>query len=108
MDSVPLLRRHPTYIVLQICSVDTGVFPGTDLPNCTFLAPDIETCQSKGKIVTMSLGGATGNIEFSSDAQAEQFGDTIWNLFLGGKNNTRQFGSAVLDGCVGLLSHVSR
>ncbi|KAG6879349.1 hypothetical protein C0992_003393 [Termitomyces sp. T32_za158] len=75
-----------------------GAFPGTALPNCQFLAQDIKTCQQKGKIITLSLGGATGSTSFSSDSQAEQFADTIWNLFLGGSSSTRPFGTAVLDG----------
>lgn len=62
------------------------------------MASDIETCQAAGKIVTISLGGASGAATFSSDAQAETFADTIWNLFLGGSNSSRPFGSAVLDG----------
>ena len=49
----------------------------------------------------LSLGGAdTENIKFSSESQAEQFAETIWNLFLGGESNTRPFGDAILDGCV--------
>ncbi|KAL0063817.1 Chitinase 2 [Marasmius tenuissimus] len=59
-------------------------------------------CQDKGKIVTLSLGGDTANnpgpVTFSSDAQAEQFADTVWNLFLGGSSTSRPFGNAVLDG----------
>ena len=76
------------------------MFSGTDLPDCSFIASDIETCQSKGKIVTISLGGATGAASFTSADQASAFGDTIWNLFLGGTRSTRPFGSAVLDGYV--------
>jgi len=68
------------------------------LPNCSFLASDIQSCQAKGKIVTISIGGATGAVGLTSDAQAKQFADTIWNLFLGGSNDTRPFGSAILDG----------
>ena len=29
------------------------------------------------------MGGATGSASFTSDAQAESFADTVWNLFLG-------------------------
>ena len=86
---------------LQICNpTDNATFPGTNLPICTSVGTDIQTCQSKGKIVTLSLGGATGSVGFSSDSQAETFADTIWNLFLGGSSSTRPFGNAVLDGCV--------
>ncbi|KAM5543936.1 hypothetical protein V8D89_002553 [Ganoderma adspersum] len=89
----------PSLDLANVCNVvDSGVFPGTNLPNCTFLAEDIKTCQSKGKIVTLSLGGATGAAGFSSADQASAFGDTIWNVFLGGKNDTRPFGDAELDG----------
>ncbi len=85
----------------QTCnpSDDTN-FPGTELPNCQFLASSIQACQAKGKIITISLGGATGAASFSSAAQATAFGDTIWNLFLGGSSSTRPFGAAVLDGYV--------
>lgn len=85
-------------IKLQICSSNTGVFSGTNLANCQFLASDIKACQAKGKIITLSLGGATGAATFSSDAQAQTFADTVWNLFLGGSSSTRPFGDAVLDG----------
>ncbi|KAA1476280.1 glycoside hydrolase [Dentipellis sp. KUC8613] len=77
---------------------DDPVFPGTALANCGFMASQIEACQAKGKIVTLSLGGATGQVGFSSDATAKSFADTIWNMFLGGSSSTRPFGSAVLDG----------
>ena len=66
--------------------------------NCSFLAQDIKTCQAAGKIITLSLGGATGQIGFSSDSQAQSFATQIWNLFLGGKSATRPFGDVVLDG----------
>jgi chitinase len=48
--------------------------------------------------VTISIGGAYGDVGFVSNSQAEEFADTIWNLFLGGSNSTRPFGSAILDG----------
>ncbi|EJF62645.1 glycoside hydrolase [Dichomitus squalens LYAD-421 SS1] len=89
----------PSIDLANICSTATNpLFPGTNLPDCSFIASDIETCQSKGKIVTISLGGATGGAGFTSASQASAFGDTIWNLFLGGTSSTRPFGSAVLDG----------
>ncbi|GJF00072.1 glycoside hydrolase family 18 protein [Phanerochaete sordida] len=89
----------PSIDLANTCNVnDDAVFAGSQLPNCQFLASAIQTCQSKGKIVTISLGGATGAAGFTSDAQASQFANTIWNLFLGGSSSTRPFGSAVLDG----------
>jgi chitinase len=69
---------------MQSCNdVDNSTFPGTDLPNCQSLASSIQSCQAKGKIVTLSLGGATGANGFTSDAQAQSFADQIWNIFLG-------------------------
>ncbi|OJA13755.1 hypothetical protein AZE42_01538 [Rhizopogon vesiculosus] len=70
----------------------------TNLPNCSFLASDIEACQAAGKIVTISLGGATGSNGFTNDTQAAAYAQIIWNLFLGGTSSTRPFGSAILDG----------
>lgn len=61
------------YILSKICSVNSGVFPGTSLPNCQFLASDISACQAKGKIITLSLGGATGLASFTSDDDATAF-----------------------------------
>ena len=76
----------------------TGKFPGTSLANCHGLAADIKACQAKGKLVTLSLGGAGGSVSFTGDAQAQAFAKTVWNLFLGGSSSTRPFGDAVLDG----------
>lgn len=78
---------------------DDPDFPGTDLANCqAAMESDIKFCQSKGKAITLSLGGATGQIGFSSDSQAQTFATQIWNLFLGGSSSTRPFGTAILDG----------
>ncbi|KAH9949899.1 glycoside hydrolase superfamily [Amylocystis lapponica] len=90
---------EPSIDLANSCSnADDPVFAGTELANCQFLASDIETCQSAGKIVTISIGGGTGSVGFSNASQAESFANTIWNLFLGGSSSTRPFGSAVLDG----------
>lgn len=89
----------PSINLANTCNTaDDPVFPGTNLPNCSFLASSIETCQAAGKIVTMSLGGATGSNGFANDSQAAAYAQTIWDLFLGGSSSTRPFGSAVLDG----------
>lgn len=62
------------------------------------MASQIEACQAKGKIVTLSLGGATGQVGFSDASAAESLAKRVWNEFLGGSSSTRPFGSAVLDG----------
>ena len=55
--------------------------------------------------MTISLGGDGASNLFSSDSQASQFADKLWNLFLGGASDTRPFGNVVLDGYVPLLIH---
>lgn len=59
-------------------NVDNATFAGSELPNCTTLAPNIEACQAKGKVVTISLGGAGGGVGFSSDAEATSFADQVF------------------------------
>ncbi|KAJ7244644.1 glycoside hydrolase, partial [Mycena haematopus] len=96
-----ILLYHLLIFFRQICGPSTGVFPGTNLANCQFLASQITACQAAGKLVTISLGkrgGQTNSATFSSDAQGTAFANTIWDLFLGGSSSTRPFGSAVLDG----------
>ncbi|SAM09529.1 hypothetical protein [Absidia glauca] len=89
----------PTINLANICNnVDNGTFPGTSLANCSAISDDIQYCQSQGKAVTLSLGGATGGAGFQSNDQASTFADTVWDLFLGGSSSTRPFGEAVLDG----------
>ena len=77
---------------------DGTVFEGTGLLQCPTIAEDIVTCQNKGKIVLLSMGGASGTYGFSSTTEGTEFADTLWNLFLGGTSETRPFGDAVLDG----------
>ncbi|KJA26015.1 glycoside hydrolase family 18 protein [Hypholoma sublateritium FD-334 SS-4] len=106
IDAIPLAFLYiffgaggmPVIDFANICSTGGNNFPGTDLADCSFMASDIEQCQAKGKIVTLSLGGATAKVGFSSSSQASDFAHTIWNLFLGGSSSMRPFGSAVLDG----------
>ncbi len=66
------------------------------------LASKIAQCQQQGKKVMLSLGGSVGDLSMSSDSQAVQVANTLWNLFLGGTNTTlaplRPYGSVVLDG----------
>ncbi|KAF8552320.1 glycoside hydrolase family 18 protein [Imleria badia] len=89
----------PTINLANTCStVDDPLFPGTNLPNCNFLTAGIETCQSAGKIVTLSIGGATGGVGFTSDSEGQAYAQVIWDVFLGGSSSTRPFGMAVLDG----------
>jgi len=89
----------PSLNLANTCNpTDNTTFSGSSLPDCSTLASGIKACQAKGKIVTISLGGATGAIGFTSDSQASDFADQVWNLFLGGSSKSRPFGDAVLDG----------
>ncbi len=64
----------------------------------------IRQCQANGKKILLSLGGATAEFEITDDNLAEELAQTLWNLFLGGTNNSttnglRPFGvDVVLDG----------
>ncbi|KAI5966699.1 CHT1 [Candida pseudojiufengensis] len=71
---------------------------GDGLLHCSQIAQDIKSCQSQGKIILLSLGGATGNYGFSSDQQASSFATTLWNKFGGGSDNERPFDDAIVDG----------
>ncbi|KAI5950715.1 CHT1 [Candida jiufengensis] len=71
---------------------------GDGLLHCSQIAQDIKSCQNQGKIILLSLGGATGNYGFTSDSQAETFATTLWNKFGGGSDNERPFDDAIVDG----------
>lgn len=74
------------------------------LINCTALGPIITECQRIGKPILLSMGGSTGQSNFSSAEQAKEFASTIWALFGADTKNTttnpiRPFGTnVVLDG----------
>ncbi|KAK9472735.1 endochitinase [Dipodascopsis tothii] len=83
---------------LNFASACTATFPGTSLLECAEIANDIATCQSLGKIVLLSLGGASGSYSLADDTQAAAFADTLWDLFLDGDSDTRPFGTTKIDG----------
>jgi chitinase len=68
------------------------------LLRCEEIEADIAACHAAGKKVVLSMGGASGAYGFSSDAEAEAFADTVWDMFLGGDGALRPFGDATLDG----------
>ena len=75
----------------------------TGLLSCPDLAIDIQNCQSAGKKVLLSLGGADSVTAFTSDYQASTFASQLTSLFAGGSDNSlsalRPFGTDVtLDG----------
>lgn len=77
--------------------VQSAQAPG--LMDCTALATEIAGCQQTGKKVLVSLGGYIANSSFTSDDEAEQFAQTLWNLFGAGTGDDpalRPFGSGVV------------
>eukprot|EP01105_Mastigella_eilhardi_P028231 TRINITY_DN9177_c0_g1_i1.p1 TRINITY_DN9177_c0_g1~~TRINITY_DN9177_c0_g1_i1.p1 ORF type:complete len:461 (-),score=107.84 TRINITY_DN9177_c0_g1_i1:71-1453(-) len=70
----------------------------TGLIHCPSIAADINYCQSKGKVIMLSLGGGVGTYQFASAAEATSFAGTIWNMFLGGSSSHRPFDATVLEG----------
>lgn len=73
----------------------------TGMLQCGQMATDIATCQSSGKKVLLSLGGATAQTAFTGDAQAKSFASTLWDLFGAGTGldaGLRPFGNTKIDG----------
>jgi chitinase len=71
------------------------------LQDCTDLAPEIVSCQQLGKPVLVSLGGYYSNVTFTSDNEAIQLAQNLWDLFGAGNGldtSLRPFGSIVVDG----------
>ncbi|KAJ2758672.1 Chitinase 2 [Coemansia sp. BCRC 34490] len=83
---------------LDLSGTCKSTFPGSSLLHCPDVAKDIKYCQSQGKAVLLSMGGAAGAYGFSSDADASKYADTVWDMFLGGSAAQRPFDDAVLDG----------
>ncbi|XP_008791482.1 hevamine-A-like [Phoenix dactylifera] len=65
---------------------------------CTSLTSDIQSCQSQGVKVFLSLGGASGSYSLSSTDDAQNVAQYLWDNFLGGSSSSRPLGAAVLDG----------
>jgi len=67
---------------LQTCnSTGSATFSDITVLDYSSLAPDIISCQAKGKIVTMSLRGVSGSVGVQPGAQATTFAQTI-DMFL--------------------------
>ncbi|KAE8342798.1 hypothetical protein BDV24DRAFT_129766 [Aspergillus arachidicola] len=76
-------------------------FPGTQLLDCPQIAEDIKECQSLGRTILLSIGGATYNEGgFSSEAAATAGAKMIWETFgpVSNASVKRPFGDAVVDG----------
>ncbi|EPE29459.1 (Trans)glycosidase [Glarea lozoyensis ATCC 20868] len=86
--------NKPTY--------DFGLGCSDTVPSaCTKLAADINKCQrAYGKKILIAIGGATGRVTFSNDAEARAFGNAVWDTFgtVSAKKVGRPFGNVVVDG----------
>ncbi|KAJ2615668.1 Chitinase 2, partial [Coemansia sp. RSA 1365] len=85
-------------ILLNFANACETTFDGSSLLHCPNMAEDIKYCQSQGKAVVLSMGGASGAYGFGSESDGTQFADTVWNMFLKGNSTQRPFDDAVLDG----------
>ncbi|KAJ2357000.1 Chitinase 2 [Coemansia erecta] len=85
-------------LLLNFANACETTFEGSTLLHCPNIAKDIKYCQSQGKAVILSMGGAAGSYGFSGDSDAIAFADTVWDTFFKGKADQRPFDDAVLDG----------
>ncbi|KAM3563664.1 hypothetical protein MY1884_001133 [Beauveria asiatica] len=116
-DSLPLMDvcNDATYDIVNLAFLayfnKAGGYPGleiwrevgaTGLKDGARLVPAIKKCQANGKLVILSMGGATeySDVRLSSDAQGKKVADQVWNLFLGGTDykELRPFGNVERDG----------
>lgn len=68
--TVAVLLKSPYHSNFRPANQQATAFPGTALPNCSFLASHIQEYQEKGEIRTISIGGADGVIGFVSKSLA--------------------------------------
>lgn len=93
------LTTFPKNLGLNFANACSETFgDNSGLLHCSDIAADIKTCQSLGKKVLLSLGGASGAYGFTNNDEAETFAETLWNTFGEGSTTDRPFDSAVVDG----------
>ncbi|KAJ2461665.1 Chitinase 2, partial [Coemansia sp. RSA 2322] len=89
---------YPVLNFANICdytkNASVPVFPGTELMHCSDMGVDIKKCQSRGKLVLLSIGGATAQL----NSDAATFSQQVWDLFMEGSSPYRPFDGAVIDG----------
>lgn len=100
----PTLNMGPNCWAASAAQSQAGA---TGLIDCVSdgFAAVVQQCQDAGKKVMLSLGGAQGysDTTIPNDLMAAKLADTLWNLFLGGIDNSttsplRPFGNIALDG----------
>lgn len=86
----------PSGTIGQSCYISTS----GEGQQCDALASAIQTCQSNGVKIILSIGGASSSYSLSSDSQASSIGQYIWDSYGNSGNTTvqRPFGSVSVDG----------
>jgi chitinase len=89
--------NFPSGIIGDSCVISTTTGAGSQ---CNDLASAIATCQAAGVKVLLSLGGASGAYSLQSQAQAESFGQYLWDSYAHSGNTTvqRPFGDTFVNG----------
>ncbi|GLJ20985.1 hypothetical protein SUGI_0383560 [Cryptomeria japonica] len=66
---------------------------------CKSLSADIESCQSNGVKLFLSIGGWPNfsNYSLGSVEDAQNLTNYLWENFLGGQSNSRPLGDVILD-----------
>ncbi|KAI0162356.1 putative endochitinase CHI2 [Xylariaceae sp. FL1272] len=79
----------------QSCSISSG--KGSQ---CEALGTAISACQEAGVTVILSLGGAVGSTQITSESEAETIATNLWNSYgnSGTAASSRPFGSAFVNG----------
>lgn len=91
------ITSFPNNLQLNFANQCDDTF-SSGLLKCDNIGEDIKYCQKKGKIVMLSMGGASGSYGFLSDSEGEDFAKVLWNKFAGGSDDERPFGDAIVDG----------
>ncbi|RCK66018.1 Chitinase 3 [Candida viswanathii] len=98
---ISFMHVFPNPVQLNFANACEGTYTSSGILQCSTIAEDIKTCQSKGKKILLSLGGAAGSYGFSDDSTATEFATTLWQLFGNSDalaTSERPFYDAVLDG----------
>ncbi|CAL4948009.1 unnamed protein product [Urochloa decumbens] len=98
--------RYAFVLVAFLSTFGNGQTPALNLAgrcdptagDCAGQSKGIESCQSRGVKVLLSIGGSRGNYGLSSAADAQGLATYLWDNFLGGESSSRPLGDAVLDG----------
>ncbi|RLN03001.1 acidic endochitinase-like [Panicum miliaceum] len=99
-------RKYEFVILAFVFQFGQGRAPKLDLSGhcdassggCAVLSSDIRSCQRRGVMVLLSIGGGAGKYGLSSPADARLVTAYLWNSYLGGSSSSRPLGDAILDG----------